>query len=65
MESSGEILKEKTYTTFDGKYEVIKKLGAGRTSRVYLCRLINMHKKKFALKIFRNEYLEDKEYAHT
>ena len=48
------------YSIFNGEYEVMNKLGAGKTSRVYLCRLLNNPKKKFALKIFRHEYLQDK-----
>lgn len=53
------------YSIFSGRYELLKKLGDGSTSRVYLCRKLSNPRKKFALKIFRHQYLQNKELGIT
>jgi len=40
----------------DSTYEIIRKLGEGKTSRVYLCRSIYDHQDKVAVKIFKEEF---------
>jgi serine/threonine-protein kinase RIO1 len=48
------------YAIFNGRYQLIRPLGEGLTSKVYLCREIKNSQNEFALKIFRKWYLRRK-----
>merc|ERR1719375_131117 len=43
---------------FNHEYEILSSLGEGNTSKVYLCRSIKDPKKKIALKLLREEFLQ-------
>ena len=43
---------------FNNQYEIIKSLGEGNTSKVYLARSIAEPKKMVALKLLREEFLQ-------
>jgi len=45
------------YAIFNGRYELIRPLGEGLTSKVYLCRELKNYRNEVALKIFRKWYL--------
>ena len=49
--------KKSKYATFQkGKYELLKLIGQGMTSKVFMVRLASDHSKIFALKVITNEY---------
>jgi len=43
---------------FNGEYEILSSLGEGNTSKVYLARSLKDPKKKIALKLLREEFLQ-------
>jgi serine/threonine protein kinase len=43
---------------FNGKYQIVRMLGDGKNSNVYLCYDLKNPNKKFALKLFRQKYLK-------
>jgi len=43
---------------FNREYEILSSLGEGNTSKVYLCRSLKDPKKKIALKLLREEFLQ-------
>ena len=43
---------------FNQEYEILSSLGEGNTSKVYLCRSLKDPKKKIALKLLREEFLQ-------
>jgi len=45
------------------KYELRRELGEGKTSKVYLANDITGSGNKFAIKILKNEYIENDEKA--
>ena len=49
---------KKKVAIFNGKYQIIKMLGDGKNSNVYLCFDRKDPNKKFALKLFRQKYLK-------
>ena len=51
-------LTDKKHPIFNNKHEVVRSLGTGSTSKVYLCNDINDNKNKVALKCIRSEFLE-------
>jgi len=48
----------KKYPILNGEYEIMKVLGDGKTSKVYLCRSIKDPDSKVAMKLIRDEFLE-------
>ena len=50
------------FPVFNGVYEIIRTLGEGLTSKVYLCRDINNKENEVALKIFRKWYLRRRKF---
>lgn len=48
---------KQTYPIFNDKYDILSSLGDGKTSKVYLIRDREDHKKQFALKLLRDEFL--------
>ena len=51
---------------FNGKYELVKNLGKGKTAKVYLVRDVEEPQKQFALKLIRHKYLlQDKKHIHN
>merc|ERR1719326_2410624 len=59
--SSNESMDSKTkqkHPIFNHEYEILSSLGEGNTSKVYLCRSIKDPKKKVALKLLREEFLQ-------
>jgi len=51
------------YPILDGKYELRRELGEGKTSKVYLARHTADASQQFAIKILKNEYLNQDEKA--
>jgi serine/threonine protein kinase len=43
---------------FNQEFEILSSLGEGNTSKVYLCRSLKDPKKKIALKLLREEFLQ-------
>lgn len=43
---------------FNHEYEILSSLGEGNTSKVYLCRSLKDPKRKVALKLLREEFLQ-------
>lgn len=50
--------KKQKHPIFNNEYEILSSLGEGNTSKVYLCRSIADPKKKIALKLLREEFLQ-------
>lgn len=55
---SNETKQKFKHPVFNKKYEILSSLGEGNTSKVYLCRSIEDPKKKVALKLLREEFLQ-------
>merc|ERR1711981_1037637 len=53
-----ETSKKQKHPIFNGEYEILSSLGEGNTSKVYLARSIKDPKKKIALKLLREEFLQ-------
>jgi len=52
-----EAVNKKLYPTFcKGKYELIKLIGSGMTSKVFMVRLAANHSQIYALKVITNDY---------
>lgn len=49
--------EKKEHPVFNKEWEILKSLGEGNTSKVYMARNIQDKKKVVALKIFREEFL--------
>jgi serine/threonine protein kinase len=47
----------------NGKYELRRELGEGKTSKVYLANDLEVANQKYAIKILKNEYIENDEKA--
>lgn len=45
------------------KYELRRELGEGKTSKVYLANDVNNSAQKYAIKILKNDYIENDEKA--
>ena len=56
MNNTMDTKKEKV-TTFNDNYEVLRELGSGKTSKVFLCRELKDQTKLVAVKLFKSEYL--------
>ena len=56
-QSSDAKTKQK-HPIFNHEYEILSSLGEGNTSKVYLCRSLKDPKKKIALKLLREEFLQ-------
>ena len=49
--------QKNAYPTFQyGKYELLKLIGQGMTSMVFMCRLASDHSQVYALKVITNDY---------
>lgn len=46
------------YTILNNKYKMIKLLGEGKTSKVYLCEHLRNAAKKVAVKLIKQEFLD-------
>lgn len=55
---SNESKQKSKHPVFNKQYEILSSLGEGNTSKVYLCRSIADPKKKIALKLLREEFLQ-------
>lgn len=51
----------KDFSIFNDKYHIIKELGFGNTSTVYLCESIKNLNEKVALKLYKKEYILENE----
>jgi serine/threonine protein kinase len=59
MEKTTDIAKtkDKVHPVFNKEYEILRSLGDGKTSKVYLCKSIKNADKKVAMKLLREEFL--------
>lgn len=57
VQSNDSKTKQK-HPIFNREYEILSSLGEGNTSKVYLCRSLKDPKKKIALKLLREEFLQ-------
>jgi serine/threonine protein kinase len=55
--SSGNTTAPQAHPIFNGKFEILKSLGEGNTSKVYLGRLIGGNDQYAAIKILKEEFL--------
>jgi serine/threonine protein kinase len=53
--------KDKVHPVFNKEYEILRSLGDGKTSKVYLCKSIKDTEKKVAMKLLREEFLQKDE----
>lgn len=53
--------KQKVHPVFNKEYEILRSLGDGKTSKVYLCKSIKDTDKKVAMKLLREEFLQKDE----
>ena len=56
LDKKSEHIKELTMT-FNGKYDIVKTIGRGRTSDIYLCSEIACKTRKVAVKMFNQIFL--------
>lgn len=62
MENTNQKAKKQDHPIFNQEYEILSSLGEGNTSKVYLVRSLKDPKKRYALKLLREEFLQrDKE----
>lgn len=55
---SNDSKNKQKHPIFNKEYEILSSLGEGNTSKVYLCRSLKDPKKKVALKLLREEFLQ-------
>jgi serine/threonine protein kinase len=51
----------KIHPIFNKEYEILRSLGDGKTSKVYLCKSIKDPENKVAMKLLREEFLQKDE----
>ena len=51
--------KQERIAIFNDKYEVMKELGSGKTSKVFLCRELEEPFNLVAVKLYKSEYLSN------
>lgn len=51
----------KVHPIFNKEYEILRSLGDGKTSKVYLCKSIKDPENKVAMKLLREEFLQKDE----
>ena len=62
MEKNDTTAKDKKqHPIFNNKYEILRSLGDGKTSKVYLIKSIKDKDKKVAMKLLREEFLQKDE----
>lgn len=54
---------KQNFPIMNGKYELRRELGEGKTSKVYLAFDVNNPNQQYAIKILKNEYIEGDEKA--